>query len=129
METRGRKTIDKEPLTETISIRFTKKELEDIEKIANNIGIAKTRLVRNLVLSSLDEAKFFNNIGALKGAKKLLDFKERLMNPKSGIKRKGILVFSRFLKEAERLTWSSPETAIVSGETPKKQREHILLAF
>lgn len=83
METRGRKTIDKEPLTETISIRFTKKELEDIEKIANNIGIAKTRLVRNLVLSSLDEAKFFNNIGALKGAKKLLDFKERLMNPKN----------------------------------------------
>lgn len=77
------KPIDKEPLTETISIRFTKKELEEIEKIADSIGIAKTRLVRNLVLSSLEDAKFFNSIGALKGARKLLDFKERLMNPKN----------------------------------------------
>jgi len=81
METRGRKTIDKEALTETISIRFTKEELKEIEKIANNIGIAKTRLVRNLALSSLDEAKILNKIGALKGAQKLLDFKERLLNP------------------------------------------------
>ena len=48
------------------------------------------------------------------------------MNPKSGVKRKGILVFTRFLKEAERLTWSIPGTAIVSGETPKKERERIL---
>ena len=54
---------------------------------------------------------------------------QRLMNPKSGVKRKGILVFTRFLKEAERLTWSIPGTAIVSGETPKKEREHILEAF
>lgn len=81
METRGRKTIDKEPLTETISIRFTKKELEDIEKIANNIGIAKTRLVRNLVLASLDDAKMFNRIGALKGIIKTIDFIERFKNP------------------------------------------------
>ena len=80
METRGRKTIDKEPLTETTSIRFTKKELEEIEKIAKNIGIAKTRLIRNLIISSLDEAKVLNKIGALKGAKKLIDFKERFFN-------------------------------------------------
>lgn len=51
------------------------------------------------------------------------------MNPKAGGKRKGILVFTRFLKEAERLTWSIPGTAIVSGDTPKKEREHILEAF
>lgn len=51
------------------------------------------------------------------------------MNPKAGGKRKGILVFTRFLKEAERLTWSIPGTAIVSGDTPKKECEHILEAF
>ena len=34
----------------------------------------------------------------------LVSIVQRLMNPKSGIKRKGILVFMRFLKEAERLT-------------------------
>lgn len=52
----------------------------------------------------------------------------RLLRPKTG-KRKGILVFTRFLKEAERLTMSIPGTAIVSGSTPKKDRERILNAF
>lgn len=59
----------------------------------------------------------------------LVSIVQRLMNPKSGIKRKGILVFTRFLKEAERLTWFIPGAAIVSGDTPKKEREHILEAF
>ena len=52
-----------------------------------------------------------------------------LNNRKTGIKRKGILVFTRFLKEAERLTWSIPGAAIVSGDTPKGERERILEAF
>ena len=52
-----------------------------------------------------------------------------LNNQKTGIKRKGILVFTRFLKEAEHLTWSIPGCAIVSGDTPKKERERILEAF
>lgn len=59
----------------------------------------------------------------------LVSIVQRLLNPKSGVKRKGILVFTRFLKEAERLTWSIPGTAIVSGDTPKKERERILEAF
>jgi len=59
----------------------------------------------------------------------LVHIVQRLMNPKAGGKRNGILVFTRFLKEAERLTWSIPGTAIVSGDTPKKEREHILEAF
>lgn len=59
----------------------------------------------------------------------LVSIVQRLMNPKSGTKRKGILVFTRFLKEAERLTSSIPGAAIVSGGTPKKEREHILEAF
>lgn len=59
----------------------------------------------------------------------LVSIVRRLMNPKVGGKRKGILVFTRFLKEAERLTMSIPGTAIVSGETPKKERERILEAF
>ena len=59
----------------------------------------------------------------------LVSIVQRFLNPKSGVKRKGILVFTRFLKEAERLTWSIPGTAIVSGETPKKERERILEAF
>jgi hypothetical protein len=80
METRGRKTIDQEALTETISLRFSKKEMEEIEAIANNIDLPKTRFMRNILLMGLDEARFLNKIGALKGAKKLLDFKERFTN-------------------------------------------------
>ena len=52
-----------------------------------------------------------------------------LNNQKTGIKRKGILVFTRVLKEAERLTYYIPGCAIVSGETPKGERERILEAF
>ena len=59
----------------------------------------------------------------------LVHIVRRLMSPKSGCKRKGILVFTRFLKEAERLTLSIPGCAIVSGDTPKKEREKILEAF
>lgn len=59
----------------------------------------------------------------------LVSIIERLMRPKSGIRRKGILVFTRFLKEAEQLMRSIPGCAIVSGETPKSERELILEAF
>lgn len=59
----------------------------------------------------------------------LVSIVRRLLNPKAGGKRKGILVFTRFLKEAERLTQSIPGTAIVSGDTPKAIREMILRQF
>ena len=60
----------------------------------------------------------------------LVHIVQRLVhNTKTGIRRKGILVFTRFLKEAEQLTRSIPGTAIVSGETPKATREMILRKF
>lgn len=59
----------------------------------------------------------------------LVHIVQRLMNPKVGGKRKGILVFTRFLKEAERLTKSIPGCAIVSGDTPKGERKRILEEF
>lgn len=58
----------------------------------------------------------------------LVHIVQRLMRPKEG-SRKGILVFTRFLKEAEMLTYSIPGCAIVSGDTPKKEREDILTRF
>ncbi len=81
METRGRKTIDQEAISETISIRLTKSELERINKIAEDLDMPKTRFMRNMLINSLDEAEKLHKIGALKGAKKLLDFKDRLFNP------------------------------------------------
>lgn len=81
METRGRKTIDKEALTETISLRFSKNEMIEIEKIANDLDMPKTRFMRNLVITSLDEAKALHKYGILKGAQKAIDFKERFLRP------------------------------------------------
>lgn len=59
----------------------------------------------------------------------LVSIVNRLLNPKSGVKRKGILVFTRFLKEAEQLARTIPGCAIVSGDTPKQTRELILKQF
>ena len=76
------KPIDQEVRNNNITIRFSDNELLEIEEIATQLEIPKTRLIRNLTLSSLDDAKLLNKIGVLKGAKKLLDFKERFTNYK-----------------------------------------------
>lgn len=55
---------------------------------------------------------------------------DRLLNNRvTGIKRKGILVFTRFIEEAENLVGKIPNAAIVSGTTPKEARERILDNF
>ena len=59
----------------------------------------------------------------------LIEIVNRLMNPKQGGKRKGILVFTRFLEEAERLTKHIAGCQIVSGDTSKKEREQLLSDF
>ena len=50
----------------------------------------------------------------------------RVLKPKSGIPRKGVLVFTRFIKEAEELVEKlgvkNIRAAIVTGETPKRER-------
>lgn len=57
----------------------------------------------------------------------------RVLKPKNGIPRKGVLVFTRFIKEADKLVEKLEQkgitSAIVTGETPKKEREDILADF
>lgn len=52
-----------------------------------------------------------------------------LNNQKTGIERKGILVFTRFVEEAMELALSVDGCAVVSGDTPKKEREEIIRRF
>lgn len=56
-----------------------------------------------------------------------------VMQTKSGIPRKGILVFTAFTKEARQLVGKlqslGVNAAIVTGETPKREREAILEGF
>ena len=53
----------------------------------------------------------------------------RVSRPKNGVPRKGILVFTRFVREAEMIMHDIPHSAIVTGTTPKKDREDILQRF
>lgn len=57
----------------------------------------------------------------------------RVLNPKNGIPRNGVLVFTRFTKEADelvaKLRAAGIKAAIVTGQTKKKERETILEQF
>lgn len=57
----------------------------------------------------------------------------RALHPKDGSRRNGVLVFTRFVHESERLVASlrrkGISASIVSGDTPKKEREQILTDF
>ena len=57
----------------------------------------------------------------------------RVLRPKSGVPRNGVLVFTRFIDEAgelvEKLGIKGIKAAIVTGETPKREREQILENF
>lgn len=57
----------------------------------------------------------------------------KVLQPKSGIPRKGVLVFTAFTKESrqlvDKLQSIGVNAAIVTGETPKKERETILEGF
>jgi DNA repair protein RadD len=52
-----------------------------------------------------------------------------LLLSKSKVTRKGILVFTRFVKEAQKLAYAFDDCAVVTGETPKAERERILADF
>lgn len=53
----------------------------------------------------------------------------RLLKPKSGIPRKGILVFTQFVEDAERIASEVEGAAWISGETTKANRERIIKEF
>lgn len=57
----------------------------------------------------------------------------RVLKPKSGVPRKGVLVFTRFVDEAQnlvdKLKIKGISAAIVTGETPKADREMLLEDF
>lgn len=76
------------------------------------------------LLQEYERSKFYDN---------LTSTVIRVLHPKSGMPRKGILVFTRFVKEADLLVKKLQSigfrAAIVSGETPKKERERILEEF
>lgn len=59
----------------------------------------------------------------------LISIVKRLMRPKDGTERRGILVFTKFLEESEALCNAIPSCRMVSGKTPIKERDSILSDF
>lgn len=59
--------------------------------------------------------------------KKLLQVVNRLFHPEVG--RRNALVFTRFVKEAEMVAQAVPGTAVVTAETPDKDRDRIIAQF
>jgi DNA repair protein RadD len=53
----------------------------------------------------------------------------RLLNPKDGKPRKGILVFTRFIEESEALCRAVPECRMLTGETPADERDRLITGF
>jgi len=76
------------------------------------------------LLEEYERSKFYDN---------LTSTVIRVLHPKSGVPRKGILVFTRFVKEADllvkKLQGIGVRSAFVTGETKKKEREQILAGF
>ena len=64
---------------------------------------------------------------------KLTSTTMRVLRPKSGIPRNGVLTFTRYIEEAESLVGKLRSVGInsdiVTGETPKKERKSILAQF
>lgn len=88
-----------------------------------------TRVRSNSTGADYDDASWFREAHRSGLIDKLANIVNRLLKPKSGMPRNGILVFTRSVIEAQRLVEKIPNSAIVSAETPKDDRERILEDF
>lgn len=92
-----------------------------------------TRVRTNTTGADYDEESLKLELERSGFAQDLFNWVMRVRSPKDGSKRNGILVFTRFVKESEqlvsKLTENGVKAAIVTGDTPKKERERIVNAF
>ena len=91
--------------------------------------LPQERLKRNTTGMDFDEKSLFDEFQRVNLQDHLVNIVMRLQHPKSGIPRKGILVFTKFLEESENLCRSIDDCEMLSGETPKKERERIIKDF
>lgn len=80
-----------------------------------------SRVRTNSTGADYDEKSLLKEFERVDIYKDIVGWTRRLLNPKSGIPRKGILIFTRFIREAEKLASEIPNCAIVSGSTSKEK--------
>lgn len=88
-----------------------------------------TRVTKNSTGADYNDKSLFEEFERVNLHNYTVGMVKRVMQPKSGIPRRGILVFVKFVEQAERMVKEIPFSAVVSGDTPKREREDILSKF
>lgn len=91
--------------------------------------IDPNRVRRNSTGRDYDERSLAAEFERCSLADRLADIVRRLLNPKEGKPRRGILVFTRFVAESEALCRAIPDCAMLTGETKPDERERIVGEF
>lgn len=91
--------------------------------------VDQSKLRRNSTGMDFDDKSLFNEFKQANFGNYLLSIVQRLLHPKDGKPRRGILVFTKYLEECEQLVKRLPSCSLVSGNTPKKERDEILENF
>ncbi len=63
-------------------VRFSKEEMERIEKIAKKLNMPKSKVIRNLTLIGLEDAELLNKIGAFDLVKLIEKIREKALGTK-----------------------------------------------
>ena len=101
--------------------------------VSNRISFDLRRVRLNSTGADYDDRSLRLEYERCNFATDLYNWTLRVMHPRDGSKRSGVLVFTKFVNEAVdlvgRLAMRGVSAAIVSGDTPKKQRDAILADF
>lgn len=92
-------------------------------------AIDTRRVRRNSTGRDYDEQSLSEEFSRCGLGSQLSNIVKRLLHPKNGVPRKGILVFTQFIAESEQLAREVEGVAVVTGSTKKKERERILTEF
>lgn len=91
--------------------------------------IDTSRVKRNSTGRDYDEQSLSEEFSRCGLGNQLSDIVKRLLHPKNGVPRKGILVFTQFITESEQLAREVEGVAVVTGATKSKERDRILEDF
>lgn len=91
--------------------------------------IDTSRVKRNSTGRDYDEQSLSEEFSRCGLGNQLSDIVRRLLHPKNGVPRKGILVFTQFITESEQLAREVEGVAVVTGATKSKERDRILEDF
>lgn len=111
-----------------ISTLLSRGYLADVDYFDLSV-VDQSKLRRNSTGMDFDDKSLFNEFKQTNFGDYLLSIVQRLLHPKDGKPRRGILVFTKYLEECDALVKRLPSCSLVSGSTPKKERDEILENF